>query len=646
MMMTLIRVSRQVARVDIPWKRYYSNWTSLAPHVKEFVQLNVELCQPAAVHVCDGSTIENEMLLNKLVEQGKLTKLTKYHNCYLARTVPEDVARLEDRTFICTSNQRDAIPIPKEGIKSQLGYWKDPDEMEAELRKKFSGCMKGRTMYVIPFSMGPINSPLAKIGIQLTDSEYVVASMRIMTRMGSDVLKRLEEQEKERVYNARKDAFVRCVHSVGYPLPPGEKDVKWPCNPGNVTIAHFVERNIIVSYGSGYGGNSLLGKKCFALRIASSIARNEGWLAEHMLVLGITNPEGKKRYIAAAFPSACGKTNLAMMKPSLPGWKVECVGDDIAWMKFDSKGQLRALNPENGFFGVAPGTSSLSNPHAMDMIKSNTIFTNVAHTSDGGVFWEGMEKDIDLSNVTVTSWTGEKNWTKNSGTKAAHPNSRFCTPISQCAAIDPRWEDSDGVPIDAILFGGRRPTTIPLVCEAFNWQHGVFMGATMRSETTAAAELKEEIRHDPFGMKPFFGYSFAQYLEHWISLENRKDVKVPKIFYVNWFRKDVDGNFIWPGFGDNARVLEWIFRRLEGENIAKGSALGMVPKSGTINTQGMRKIDMQSLFADNKLDLKAEIEAIQKFFKEQLPQDLPNAMKQELQALQDRVAKLPDTIHQ
>lgn len=363
----------------------------------------------------------------------------------------------------------------------------------------------------------------------------------------------------------------------------------------------------------------------------------------HLLsqILGITNPAGKKRYIAAAFPSACGKTNLAMMKPTLPGWKVECVGDDIAWMKFDAQGQLRAINPENGFFGVAPGTSSSSNPHAMDMVKSNTVFTNVAHTSDGGVYWEGMD-GVDLSKVSITSWRGIENWTKDSEEKAAHPNSRFCTPTSQCSVIDPNWEDSKGVPIDAIIFGGRRPTTIPLVFEAFNWQHGVFLGASMRSETTAAAKLKKEVRHDPFAMKPFFGYSFAQYLEHWLSLENRKNAKVPKVFFVNWFRKNSDGGFIWPGFGENSRVLQWILRRVEGENVAKAAPLGMIPKSGTIDTQGLGNVDMQALFSASKKDLEAEAAAIEKFFQEQLPQDLPNAMKKELQSLQDRIAKLPD----
>ena len=362
-------------------------------------------------------------------------------------------------------------------------------------------------------------------------------------------------------------------------------------------------------------------------------------------ILGITNPEGKKRYIAAAFPSACGKTNLAMMKPSLPGWKVECVGDDIAWMKFDEKGQLRAINPENGFFGVAPGTSSSSNPHAMDMVKANTIFTNVAHTSDGGVYWEDMD-GVDFSKVSITTWTGKENWIAGSEEKAAHPNSRFCTPTRQCGVIDPNWEDSKGVPIDAIIFGGRRPTTIPLVLEAFNWQHGVFLGASMRSEMTAAAksnkDKEKEIRHDPFAMKPFFGYSFAQYLEHWLSLENRKNVKVPKVFFVNWFRKNSDGKFIWPGFGENSRVLQWILKRVEGESVAKAAPLGMVPKSGTIDTQGLEDVDMQALFSASKKDLEDEAAAIEKFFQEQLPEDLPNVMKKELQSLQDRIAKLPN----
>ncbi|CAG0924437.1 unnamed protein product, partial [Notodromas monacha] len=436
-----------------------------------------------------------------MVERGMLEKLPKYENCYLATTDPLDVARVESKTFICTPNKRDTIPTPKEGVKGLLGNWISPRDLEKAVAERFPGCMKGRTMYVIPYSMGPVGSPLAKIGIELTDSPYVVCSMRIMTRMGSAVLNHLRSKGP----NAE---FVKCLHSVGCPITPGTADLAWPCNPAQTIVTHIPDKFEIISFGSGYGGNSLLGKKCFALRIGSTIAKKEGWLAEHMLILGITDPNGQKRYIAAAFPSACGKTNLAMMEPTLPGYKIECVGDDIAWMKFDSEGRLRAINPENGFFGVAPGTSASTNPNAMKAIMSNTIFTNVAKTSDGGVYWEGMEADI-ADDVDIISWRGTV-YDKKSGIPAAHPNSRFCTPANQCPIIDPAWESPEGVPIDAILFGGRRPEGVPLVYEAFNWQHGVFVGAAMRSEATAAAEYKGKvIMHDPFAMRPFFGYNFG-----------------------------------------------------------------------------------------------------------------------------------------
>lgn len=436
-----------------------------------------------------------------------------------------------------------------------------PEELQKALGERFPGCMKGRTMYVIPFSMGPLGSPLSKTGIQLTDSPYVVASMRIMTRMGADVMKSLGNSSD----------FIRCLHSVGCPLPlQRQLTNNWPCNPEKTIVSHIPDKNEIVSFGSGYGGNSLLGKKCFALRLGSILAKREGWLAEHMLILGITAPNGVKKYVAAAFPSACGKTNLAMLTPTLPGYKTECVGDDIAWMKFDENGVLRAINPEFGFFGVAPGTSNKTNPNAMATIAKNTIFTNVAKTSDGGVFWEGLEKEAPAG-VSITSWLGQEKWSKESGKPAAHPNSRFCTPAGQCPIIDPKWEDPKGVPISAIIFGGRRPEGVPLVYESFNWEHGVMVGASLRSETTAAAEHKgKAIMHDPFAMRPFFGYNFGHYLAHWLSFQEKEGLQLPKIFHVNWFRKDAKtGEFLWPGFGENCRVLDWICRRVDGEDVAQ-----------------------------------------------------------------------------
>ncbi|GFG39166.1 hypothetical protein Cfor_10896, partial [Coptotermes formosanus] len=558
---------------------------SLTPQVRTYIEETTSMCEPQNIHICDGSETENTFLLRLMVQQGTIQALPKYDNCWLALTNPADVARVESRTFICTSDRHDAIPTPKAGVKGTLGNWMSLNDMDNAIRQRFPGCMRGRTMYIIPFSMGPVGSPLSKIGIEITDSPYVVSSMRIMTRMGTPVLRALAQGAE----------FVKCLHSVGSPQNMDAVTRGWPCDPEKTIILHRPEQNEIVSYGSGYGGNSLLGKKCFALRIGSTIALREGWLAEHMLILGITNPAGQKRYIAAAFPSACGKTNLAMMCPSLPGYKVECVGDDIAWMKFDTNGQLRAINPENGFFGVAPGTSSKTNPNAMKTIFRNTLFTNVASTSDGGVFWEGMEDEL-APGVTVTDWQG-RTW---DGTApAAHPNSRFCSPASQCPIIDPSWEDPEGVPIDAILFGGRRPVGVPLVYEAFNWRHGVFIGAAMRSESTAAAEHKGKvIMHDPFAMRPFFGYNFGHYLKHWLSMANTPGHKLPKVFHVNWFRRDKQGKFLWPGFGENSRVLDWIFRRIDNEDIAQPTAIGYIPKQDCLNLEGLREtINMTELFS-------------------------------------------------
>ncbi|XP_026686280.1 phosphoenolpyruvate carboxykinase [GTP]-like isoform X3 [Diaphorina citri] len=563
-----------------------------------------------------------------MVKDKTLRPVPKYENCWLARTNPADVARVESKTFICTQEKAETVPDTKPGVKGTLGNWISPQDYEEAIMQRFPGCMKGRTMYVIPFSMGPVGSPLSKIGVEITDSPYVVGSMRIMTRIGTPVLNLLDADQP----------FVKALHSVGTPVSGKHEFPEWPCDPERTIILHKPAANEIVSYGSGYGGNSLLGKKCFALRIGSTIAKREGWLAEHMLILGITNPEGQKKYIAAAFPSACGKTNLAMLNPTLPGYKVECVGDDIAWMKFDKEGVLRAINPENGFFGVAPGTSNKTNPIAMKTVFKNTIFTNVASTSDGGVYWEGMEDEIS-PDVSITDWHN-KPWKKSDGTQAAHPNSRFCTPASQCPTIDPNWESHEGVPISAIIFGGRRPQGVPLVYESFDWQHGVFLGASMRSEATAAAEHKGKvIMHDPFAMRPFFGYNFGDYLKHWLSMEQRTNAKLPKVFHVNWFRKGSQGEFLWPGFGENIRVLDWILRRVENnKEIAEASPIGYIPKPEALITTNLASdVDLEELFSFDKSFWEQEVQDLQRYFNEQLGADLPTAIQAEIDALKQRI---------
>ena len=588
--------------------------------LQEWIDSIEKMCQPDQVHWYKGTQEEYDQLLNEAVAAGKAIALNpeKRPGCYLFRSHPSDVARVEDRTFIASKKKEDAGPT---------NNWIDPDELKATMTKLYTGCMKGRTMYVIPFCMGPIGSPISKIGIEITDSPYVVVNMHIMTRTGTKVLEELGDGE-----------FVKCLHSVGYPLEKGQEDPAWPCAPMEEKyISHFPEERMIWSYGSGYGGNALLGKKCFALRIASAQARDEGWLAEHMLILGITDPQGNKKYVTGAFPSATGKTNLAMLIPTLPGWKVETVGDDIAWMKFGEDGRLYAINPEAGFFGVVPGTSAKSNPNAMKSIETNTIFTNVALTDDGDVWWEGIGYDAPAH---LIDWKGN-DWAPGSETPAAHPNARFTAPAHQCPSIAPEWEDPQGVPVSAILFGGRRPSTIPLVHESFDWEHGVFLGSILGSEITAAviSDKIGQVRRDPFAMRPFIGYNVCDYLQHWLKIGKTTAAdKLPKIFYVNWFRKDQNGKFVWPGFGENSRVIKWVIERVEGIGEAEKTPIGYMPAKGAINTDGLDITEsaMDELLEVDKEKWTQEVVSIREYY-DGLGEDLPNEMKAQVDSLEKRL---------
>lgn len=588
--------------------------------VIKWVAQIAELTTPNAIEFCDGSQEEWDRLTSEMVESGMLTKLNeeKRPNCFLARSKPSDVARVESRTFICCEKEEDAGPT---------NHWADPKEMKATLHEKFTGAMKGRTMYVVPFSMGPLGGPISQLGVEITDSPYVVVSMRIMTRMGAKAMDLINEGR----------VWVPAVHSVGAPLEPGQEDSTWPCNDEKY-ITHFPETNEIWSFGSGYGGNALLGKKCFALRIASTMAKRDGWMAEHMLVLRLTREStGKQYHVTAAFPSACGKTNLAMLQPTIPGYKVETVGDDIAWMRPGTDGRLRAINPEAGFFGVAPGTSYKTNPMAMETAKANSIFTNVALTDDGDVWWEGIDGEVPAH---LIDWHGN-DWTPESGEKAAHPNSRFTVPASQCPIICPDWEAPEGVPVDAILFGGRRATNVPLVAEQYEPAHGVFIGASVASEVTAAAtDVKAgSLRHDPFAMLPFCGYNMADYWGHWLEMQDKLGEKFPKVYQVNWFRKDEDGNFMWPGYGDNSRVLDWIVRRAAGEVEAIDGVTGRYPHFEDFNLEGLDidEAKWAKLFEIDPDAWSAEMDDTEEYFS-QFGDKLPAAITEQLAKFRARIA--------